>query len=180
MNYKGKECCQGCKKTGTEMPRANKEDLCRSCKDLLELGRAQEKDKFSKENYTFIFQHYHAFTTKYVNDLIHKILAALDNPHIIGLGAVQSIKDATGGNGMYYRIPKNLVEPIRAFFKELNDIAYTLKKDEEQLPKKAREALITEKNIIFNEGMQKGRDLLAGLNSGETSLADFEKKIIKY
>ena len=49
MIYKGKEPCQGCGKTGKQVPRTSKDSLCDDCKKHLLLGK-RVKEIFNELN----------------------------------------------------------------------------------------------------------------------------------
>jgi len=59
----------------------------------------------------------------------------------------------------------------------MDDYVYNLRKEIDELPKMSREAVQAEKDRIYNEGIEKGRDLLMQLNGGKITQDDFEKSL---
>ena len=155
--YKGKECCQGCGKSGEEVPRGDKNALCYPCKDLINLGKSVGTEKELANSYLYVFQPHHAFHRPEVNALAHNILSALNNPSIQKAEGHNSLKSAFGSNGLSYKIPKQAFEPLQKFFSELDQKTWDLNKEIEDLPNKSKQAVRDEKNAIFNAGVGKGR-----------------------
>jgi len=177
--YKGKEICQGCEITGTENPRLKKEGLCESCKQFLETGKASKI--YTEIKYTNVFLHYHAYYTQHVSDFAHSLLDVLQNPTAKYAGGYNDLAERYNGcNGKRYIIDEKLLLPLRQFFKELDSNEIEFKNKIENLPKIVGEAIKDEKNKIFNEGVEKGRELLFSLNNGDLTMDDFSKKITKY
>ena len=109
--YKGKEICQGCRKPGTEQQRFEKDNLCHTCRESLNLGTAINAEL--KTEYAFIFQHYYAFRTKEVNHSLQKLLEALSNPTVKRDKEIDHIKYSSGSNGNYFTVPLKTVEPMK-------------------------------------------------------------------
>lgn len=183
MRYEGKEPCQGCGKPGSEMSRAKKDSLCSICRKMLERGKAVTNMEEIDESYIQIFQHHHAFHGDETNRLCHEILSIFHNGNIQNApywDHNRTLKEAWGSNGKHYTIPKKLFEPLKTFFANLEKTFDQIGEKEKAIPENARKAVAKEKNKIFNEGVQKGRDLLVALNAGKITLAEFEKDIQKY
>jgi hypothetical protein len=172
--YTGKEVCQGCNKPGSEVSRFEKNILCNSCRDFIRLGKAELTHKEVK--YITVYQHYHAYRNSETNSFLHAILKVLDNPTVYGIGRV-SIRESTGSNGKTYQINEKFLEPLREFFREL-DIKFTnVSEVVGKIPSEVRLQVSVEKTRIYNEGVEKGRELLLQLNSGGITMNDFEKNL---
>lgn len=178
--YKGKEVCQGCKTTGVERTRHNKTDLCGDCKKLIKIGRAQEQE--AKFKYVDIRQHYHAFSSmdfddSTLNKFIHELLRSLDCPDAEIVEFMIAIKPSSGDNCGRYKIPQPFVEPLTTFMGHMDKVVRDLRKQKDDLPYLAEKAVREEKTRIYNEGVEKGRDLLFALNSGTITLEQFNEKL---
>lgn len=179
--YNGKEKCQGCKKSGVEVPRYSKDELCKSCSDFLESGKYLKIE--DSVEYVGIRQHHHAFRTLDFDDhtcdvLIRDLLHSVDNPYAKKKVKYSCpIKGTTGDNCYYVNIPLRFYEPLIKFGQQIDTLITDIRSQKASIPVLARAALIEEKNRIYNEGIAKGRELLFSLNSGEISMNDFEKKL---
>ena len=178
--YKGKEPCQGCQKTGEEVNRQDKNSLCRVCKDYLRVGKTIENKAAFDNSYINVFQHWHAFRVPELGVFAHEILEALDNPNAEAIGFPENIKHEFGSNGKYYKVPSNCFEAIKKFFLTIEKKTLELKDELDNLPKKAQEAIRAEKNKIFNEGLEEGKNLLFSLNAVSITLDEFNQKINKF
>lgn len=177
--YVGKDICQGCKKSGVEKPRFEKNSLCEDCKKALNLGKA--KDFELSQKYISVKDWVNGlasfdFHDKTLDNALNRIFEALDNktaPEIAG--RFDSLRSQPHGY-IYYKIPENVFQPIQDLFKALNEIVLKLRKEKESLPALAKMEVEKQKEDLFNEGVKRGRDLLFGLNSGEISLSDFNER----
>lgn len=175
MNYTGKEVCQGCRQPGNTKPRWKKDSLCADCESALMAGKAHGKEL---EPYVEFFQHFHAFHEK-VTPLVHKILAALHNENITHsqYKRFESMLQSFGSNGKRYTIPERCYAPLKEAFLELDKQVRLLEKSLQALPGIAKEEVQKERDRIYNEGIEKGRNLLLQLESGGLSMDDFYKQI---
>lgn len=171
--YKGKEKCQGCGKSGEEVNRYSKDELCETCKAALKLGLATDFE--NKIEHAFIFQHYHAFRSDVVNVMIHKILKSMDNPNAKVSGGLENIKHSSGSNGKYYTIDKRFVAPLKELFTEIENKFNELENELSNVPKLVAKQMDLERDIIYNDGLEKGRNLLMQLNLGTITLDDLHK-----
>jgi len=176
--YSGKEICQACKRPGTEISRWSKTDLCQECKGALDVGRARLHEDALE--YTYVRQHVHGWPTLDFNDSIlptamRGILRAMDNPAAATSGKLEAITGASGDNVMTVKIPTVYLEPLRAFSDSMSEYVRGIYEEKKGLPQMAREAVQAEKDRIFNQGIKKGRSLLAQLNTGDVTLEEFEK-----
>ena len=171
--YTGKEKCQGCGKSGAENPRWEKDNLCESCKSLLNLGKA--KDVELTKEYKDIRQHLHAYSTNELNSIVHEILGALNNPTVGRTAVPEALFYSSGDNVRYYHIEAKLFEPLRKLFGDLNTLYRDVKKQQESIPADVRLETDMYKNEIYNQGVARGRNLLIQLNSGGITPEDFLK-----
>ena len=173
--YKGKDKCAGCGSPGNEKSRSDREALCYDCKETLRIGKTRQQE--SKVKYSFIFQHYFAFTGKFLNNKIHEFLKAVDIPSAENTDGkpLQNIKYSSGGNGKYYHIDSRLTEPLKSLFLEMEKYSSNIEKQIEELPKLASKQANKERDKIYQEGVERGKSLLVQLNTGEITLQDFDQ-----
>jgi len=176
IEYKGKEPCQGCGKTGIEMPRTDKNKLCKKCVDQLQIGRIAEFEQ--NEQYILVFQHFYAYRPDVLNNIVHDVLRSVSNPNVKRANGHFNIKYATGNNGIYYRIPERFYEVIIKLMTELQTRYNELSEREKQIPIIVSAEIEKERNEIYNAGVAKGRDLLFQLNTGGITMDDFNEKLI--
>ncbi len=177
--YTGKEICQGCKKPGTEVPRVDKQSLCKSCNSLLRKGSAVEFEKSIE--YTSVRDWVNGFSSIDSEDmcldaLANSLFRALDNKHAEVSKHGDSDRSQPHG-GVHYKIPTKVFEPLNLFLREINKKVREIRNIKIEAEKYARQAVEVEKDNIFNEGIAKGRDLLFSLNNGEITVEDFNKRI---
>jgi hypothetical protein len=179
--YSGKEVCQGCGKPGTKVSRYSKDELCQSCKDTLKLGLA--KDVELKEEYTSVSSWPTAlpsldFGDRTLSDLLRGLLDGLHNPSAEATSHLHHPFNPHNIHGsQHHTIPARVVEPMKEFFTKIQDLIREIKQEKEGLPKMAKDAIQEEKDRIYNEGVEKGRDLLFQLNQGSITQDDFAKKL---
>jgi len=177
--YNGKEVCQGCKKTGVEVPRYQKTQLCQQCEKALKAGLSELHER--NIEYVGIRQWYHAFGSvewddKSLNEAIIALIKSVHNPHAKCYDN-EPIKAAHADNCLYANIPKLFLEPLRKFGKTMDGFVTDLRNKYENLPRESAKEVQKEKDRIYNEGIEQGRDLLFQLNSGAISIDDFNKKL---
>ncbi len=180
MSYNGKEVCQGCKVSGVEQFRWSKDSLCPTCDKIFKIGQCKDRHNSIEESFNRIFLHHHAYSNNEVSDFVHNILSILENKYHTkhGESNIHSIKDKWGGNGKYYKIPEVLLEPFTEFFNKLD--ACMSESNDSAVDEKVRKMLADVKNEYFNEGVEKGKNLLFQLNSGEITMDKFNDKVKKY
>lgn len=171
MKYTGNEPCAGCKKIGA---RDSKNDVCDQCRKEIEIGRAVEVE----QKYVTIFQHYYAFRSDAVNGLIHKLLEALDNPTAPKTHRKDDVlKSAWGSNGKWYTIPHTALERLREFAEEMDRQVQAIRDRIEAIPKMREEAIREERDRIYTEGVEAGKNLLFQLENGGITMDDFAKNL---
>lgn len=184
--YRGKEVCQGCKKSGEQESRRSKTELCEKCNESLNIGLSVNKENLTE--YTLVADWVNGFSSiNWYNEnkkasfdkLMNDILSILDNPTADSKGIKHLIRCQSGGS-VYYKIPSKMVGPLNDFMIAVDEEIRKIKNTKEIAEEEARKAVSTYKNEIFNEGVKKGQDLLFSLNNGSITMDDFNKKINKY
>jgi hypothetical protein len=170
--YYGNDPCAGCNRPATEQPRPEKKSLCPDCANSLAAGLAYASQI---EPHSEFFQHYNAYSRE-VSRLLHTILSALHNP-TAPHKRVEPLKYAWGSNGARYIIPTRCFEPLRIAFEEIDQKARQIDKELKALPDIVKQAVAAERTEIFNQGIEKGRNLLMQLESGGITMEDFYKNI---
>jgi hypothetical protein len=180
--YTGKEICQGCKKTGQEERRFYKNDLCEPCKNVLRKGNSIEFE--NNIEYIQVKDWYNGFNSiefrdKSLDTLANRFFESLNNRYAKTLG-FENTKRSQPHGYVFYNIPKDIFEHLNNFLNELNINISEIKKMKEDSEEYARNAVREEKNKIYNEGVEKGRELLFSLNNGSITMEDFNKRINKF
>lgn len=170
--YYGNDPCAGCNRPATEQARPDKKSLCPDCANALAAGLAYARQI---EPHTEFFQHYHAYSPD-VSKLVHTLLAALHNPTASHTRS-QPLKYAFGDNDARYIIPTRCFEPLRLAFEAIDQKVIQIERELKALPDKAKQAVADERTEIFNQGIEKGRNLLMQLESGGITMDDFYKNI---
>jgi hypothetical protein len=178
-SYTGKEVCQSCKKSGQQIKRSTKDDLCDDCKDLIKIAKCVDFEKSIK--YVTVIDWINGFNTidysdKILDSLANNLLESLHNKFS------KTDEEIRFGRAQYhgqtrYNIPKNVAIPLKDFFLALNDKIKEIRSIKENLEKDAINAVSIEKNKIYNEGICKGKELLIQLNNGGILLSDFDKEV---
>jgi hypothetical protein len=176
--YTGKEVCQGCKKTGLEIRRWGKNELCENCKSILKLGKS--KDYELKQEYVLVRDWHHGlkkvdFYDQTLDIAMTKLFSALDNKSANIKETFDSLRSQHLGCQLY-TIPKQTFEPIQNLFKKLNEIVLDLKAEKENIPALVKNEINEESEVLFNSGVVRGKNLLIGLSSVDITLNDFDKK----
>jgi hypothetical protein len=179
--YQGKEICQGCKKSGAESPRWSKDELCQSCNDSIKLGRAKEVEM--KEEYTSVSSWPSSlasldFSDRTLSSLLRGLLDGLHNQYATSTSSLSHPFNPVNIHGSErHVIPTRVVEPMKEFFEKIQAVIKDIRQEKENLPKMAREAVQEEKDRIYNQGVEVGRNLLFQLNQGSITQQDFEKNL---
>ena len=177
--YKGKEICQGCGLSGNDKPREDKNRLCRTCQDFLYKGKSIEFEL--KTEYIRVVDWHNGYadfnfdTDISLDKLANIILEALNNEKAKVVSEVAFPRRQHAGQ-TYYKIPLKIVEPLKDFFQFTNEYIKNLKKSYSELGKQAKEKVSEEKDRIYNEGIERGRQILVQLNDGAISMNDFNSK----
>lgn len=181
MSYFGKQPCHGCGKSGKESPRKDRNSLCYDCMRQLERGRRAEIEESSCK-YVFISQHVCAFRTDWLNTKVHEFLESVNNEHVDLRDTIgsDSLRVHFGDNKKYYKIDARLVDPLKNLFNDFNDKVVEIEEKENNMKEEAIRKANMERDRIFNEGVEYGKNLLFQLNRGEITANDFNKDVVKY
>lgn len=77
-------------------------------------------------------------------------------------------------------MPKVVFESAKELCLSLYNACRQLEKERRSYEKELEAKLAEQKNDIYNDGVERGRNLLFQLNNGEISLDDFSKRIKKF
>lgn len=180
MPYNGKEPCAGCKRPGSEVSRDTKNDLCWDCEKIYALGKA--KDKSLEEHVRITAWPNNMsnidFDDNSLTHFMYEFLKAIDNPTAETTDTItQPFNRHNHLSSLSFVVPKRIVEPLTEYFKTLQEYIHRLSDELKAIEPKAREAVQKEKDRIYNEGIEKGRNLLMQLNAGSITYDDFEKNL---
>jgi len=180
--YTGKEICQGCKKTGEAVPRPNKNSLCITCDSALKEGLSIDFE--NKIEYSLVRDWHNGYTSfgmdnNLLDTLANELLSSLHNTNAKISNQISFSRSQCHGS-VHYNIPTKIASSLNKFLDELNVEVRKIKMIKDDAEREARQAVSVEKNRIFNEGVEKGRELLFSLNNGDLTMDDFSKKITKY
>lgn len=172
--YKGVVPCPGCGRSGLAGARDKKESLCYRCKDIMKIG--QEVILEERKEYLHIEQHLHAYRRNELNTIIHLILKAMHHE-----GVTNVIRDLDRGqigdyyfgtNCRRYNIPVEGYEALEEVMHMLVEFYRDYKEDREKM----LDLIDSERDEVFNKGIEVGRDLLRQLNAGLITMDDFNQK----
>jgi hypothetical protein len=176
--YEGKEPCQGCGKTGLEQHRSIRTKLCPSCAEILKRGKQVNVE--TERKYVRFFQHFYGFKNETVRQLSYDLLDAYNNQFAVLINQKECLKYSMGSNGQSYTIPASLYDSIKNILNNLENTLDDIKNREQRVKELAIQAIADEKNEIFNEGVEMGRNLLMQLNAGSITIDQFNEPIKKY
>lgn len=179
LRYKGKEPCQGCGRTGEEVPRREKNTLCEECSEYLRLGKQNEKI-VGAIHYMGIRVQWYKFHRNDLNSILFKFLDNVNNPDAPQAGGWLQTKSTGVTACEFYNVPKVLAEPMVTMLDELDEFGRKLYDYEKKLKEENERTLNKERNRIFNDGVEHGRNLLFQLNRGEITAEDINREIKKY
>jgi hypothetical protein len=173
--------CQGCKKTGNEKPRGKKDDLCCDCYDIFNAGVVSTKE--SNQGYTSIFVHINAKYHRKTIDWVYKVLTFLHTPEgniTVSSPYLYDKLGYIGSNGENFVVRYDvlreilpLIDEVEEFFRD-KDVAI------KTTIKTLNESLLAAKNDIYNQGVERGKNLLLGLEAGTISMEDFANNCFSY
>jgi hypothetical protein len=174
--YEGKEICQGCQKPGTEKPRQHRHGLCSGCNKTLRAGaEVLAIEKSDKAPRIMVRQHFHAFKSKSANDVAFALLSALNEPNAPYMRA-DTLK-YTFGTNQFYIVREDVFEALKPVMLKIDEELYKHEMEMCNMSYTVRDAVAAEKERIYNEGVQHGRNLLMQLNSGTLTLSDLDKNV---
>jgi len=176
--YTGKEKCQGCKTPGTDKSRHSKNDLCDDCNRAFELGASKDFEK--TQEYTGVSAWPNCSSLDWddrsLSTFLFSFLEIMHNEAVETMG--REYHPFNGDNHLgakHFKIPTKLIEPLKEFFKTVDDFVCKSKEEREAIPELAAKEVKKEKDRIYNEGIEKGRNLLFQLNEGSVTQEDFIK-----
>lgn len=190
--YDGKEPCPGCGRPGTKEPRPTKSGLCRECSEAVNLGRALIRERDLKRDYYRLDEFQDALLTWYavpigkVDTALRKLLSTFstfDSRHAKGCRGLSNVLtgklEATTARDLFV-LPTETYEAANELCCTLKDVCWELKKERDNMREQLMAEVREQKNAIYNEGVQHGRNLLMQLNNGEIAPDDFVKPVCKY
>lgn len=190
--YDGKEPCPGCGRPGTDVPRQSKNGLCRECSEAVSLGRALIRERDLERNNYILDEFQDALLTWYavplgkVDTALRRLLSTFskfDSRHAKGCHGLSNVLtgklDATTARDLFV-LPTETYEAANELCSTLKDVCWELKEERDNMRKQLMVEVRDQKNTIYNEGVQHGRNLLMQLNSGEITPDDFVKPVCKY
>lgn len=151
-----------------------KTTLCWTCEKIFKKG---QDINFSARKHVTVFQHFHAYSNVRLNEIVHGILKSIHNPFTTNTSYVSDLKAAFGSNGERYNITVESYELLKTTFIELEKWITDIQDREKNISGDAIKAVHEEKTRIYNEGIEKGRNLLMQLESGGITMDDFYKNI---
>ncbi len=186
--YEGDKPCPGCGRTGRQVARISKDDLCDDCKTALKIGKTIIKERELQRDLYRIPElkraqiSWYAVPIKEIEFSLKKLLESFSrfdsrfasyNTEFFGRPEYSCGQHNFVLPTVTYESAKELTENIIRFCNQLNEEKRTYKKELD-------EQLAEQKNEIFNAGVAKGRNLLLQLNRGEVTLEEFNKPIKEY
>ncbi len=186
--YEGSAPCPGCGCTGSDKPRRKKDGLCSDCEEALGIGKSIVKERNLDRNYYRLEELTIGELTWYripiseVDKALRLLLASFsrfDIKYAYGRGELVGRADACTARDSYV-MPRVVFDAAKELCASLRNACQQLKEDRNNYQKELDAKLAEQKNDIFNEGVESGRNLLFQLNNGDITLDDFSKRIKKY
>lgn len=175
--YEGKEICQGCKKSGEQVPRYTKNELCVPCQSTLEAGKAINFENTTE--YTQVRDWVNGFYSidfqdRSLDTLANALFKSLNNEYAKFSNRVETQRSQHQG-AVFYNIPTNVVAPLTDFLKAMHFKLKDIREIKEKAEEQARNAVSVERDRIYNAGIAAGKNLLIQLNAGEITLGELDK-----
>lgn len=183
--YKGTDTCAGCNISGEVKPRLSKTAICNDCANAIKLGNTvnilEEKERYINMGvrwYSFSFNNRDAGGAE-----VEKAFTNLFKTLHVGFQGCGSVdltprKAATASDS--YNIRKDVYEALVQIVEALEIQQSNFKSEVDSYERKLLDEFRDKKNMVYNEGVEKGRELLFSLNNGEITLAEFEKKLKRF
>jgi hypothetical protein len=191
--YKGNAPCLGCGRTGEERPRYSKDSLCPDCQAALEIGKTIVKEKeldrkfYSMDELMTANMTWYAIPVQEIDNALRKLLhtfSQFDTRYAKWKGGTQDTYLAghagCGTANDRFCIPTITFDAAKELCQTIKDAAWELKSKTEKYREELQAELASEKDRIFNEGVEKGRNILMQLNNNEITPDQFIKLIKKY
>ena len=190
--YRGDKPCPGCGRTGAEHPRMSKDALCYDCTEHLNIGRQlceernMERGRFHLDELTNGFMTWYQIrNTKidgYLRDLL-RTFSQFDSKYAGEYCRQDTMLAGYASCGTSHDdfvLPKVTFEAAKKLCHAVEDAVGELNREREAYKKRLDAELAEQKNDIYNEGVQYGRNLLFQLNRGEITADELNKRIKKY
>ena len=186
--YKGKQKCAGCGRTGEEHPRYDKDGLCLECYEKLKLGREVSEQlqrkcsdiKFDELSNVHMTWYEVPFIHHKLVDFIRSVVSfSTKFASVYGKPPCGDFLLGTPGCGTSYdsfAVPTDSVEPLKELCKTIQDKMLEVRAKEDNMRAELEKELDAERDRIYNEGVERGRDLLRQLNEGEIGVNDFKAR----
>lgn len=190
--YEGNEPCPGCGRSGTEVARNKKQSLCYDCQQKLRLGDSLAKERGLERNYYRMDDLTTANMTWYIvsiNEIdrpLRNLFRTLSQFRIDQANESYASSSYLGGGASAitahdtFVLPKITFEAAKELCEAIKEVSWKLRREEREYKERLDKELAEQKNEIFNEGVEYGRNLLFQLNNGEISIGDFTKRIKKF
>lgn len=189
--YKGKVPCAGCGRTGEEKPRYSKDSLCMDCQQALEIGRAIAKDRnrgrgfYSLDGFVATQMTWYTIHTSEIDTAMRELLRGFSSLDSKYAGYGHSNNPILGEIGAVcghdtFVLPTEVYDAAKRLCEVINKVSTDIEREKSNYKELLNKQLLDEKNQIYNEGVEHGRNLLMQLNSGEIGSDDFNKPIKRY
>lgn len=190
--YEGDKPCPGCGRTGAEHPRLTKDGLCHECQELLYIGRTIDNERNLERNFYLMDELTCGYVTWYqirnreidrcLRNLL-KTFSQFDRIHAGGYCRQETMLAGTAGCGTSadeFVLPKITFDAAKELCQTIESAVGELNREREDYKKRVDAELAEQKNDIYNDGVQHGRNLLFQLNNGEITAEELNKRIKKY
>lgn len=190
--YTGSAPCPGCGRTGEEITRDSKDSLCPECNMALELGQALVKERnltrihHSLDDLKVGYMTWYAIHLDEVDKKLRELLktfSKFDHKYATGInwsdGCLCGHFDSITSRDMFV-LPEPTFEAAKDLCQTLHSICRQIEEVRDNYRKELDQELAEQKNDIYNQGVEYGRNLLFQLNEGKITLDDFTKRINKY
>ena len=186
--YKGKQKCAGCGRIGAEYPRFEKDGLCHDCLEKMQLGRevaAQLATEYSEVTFPELSTvHMTWHEIPFIQDAFKKFINRMTEfstkfASKYGKTALDDFVLGRADCGTWYDtfvVPTEAVEPLKELCHALQDKMWEVKLKEDNMRRDLMKELDKEREDIYNEGVKRGRNLLAQLNSGEITVQELNER----
>lgn len=189
--YEGDKPCPGCGRPGSECARPTKDGLCHDCQQQLSIGRAIAKERSLERNFYRLDDLVIGEMTWYtirLNEISRKVVkllktfSAFDSRYALRLSANdgQLAGKISSTARDRFVLPRVTFDAAKELCESLRVACDDLEEEKRGYRKRLDAELAEQKNEIFNKGVERGRNLLFQLNSGQITLADLNRKIKEY
>ena len=177
--YKGKELCQGCKKPGSETPRRYKQELCQSCENIFHKGSSIEILDSAK--YARFGMMWYYFRNKKLDRLVRSFFKSMHNQFARKESiSVEDLGRSAITASDLFIVPIEAYEAMTAFAFEMKDWIEEIEKRESDIEPSIKRRIQEERDIIYNAGIERGRNLLISLATQEVTIQDLSGKAESY